>query len=125
MPITFSSIIDFMKTCPYSYLGPSNGHYYARLVGFITGYVYAVRHTTGDMSREVMPQGFNDFVKSTLNSRYPSPIYGADDHWSDVILKEAGSDEAASHGSQHRASVSGFAQRQGPVWLRSVFGTLN
>jgi len=47
------------------------------------------------MSREVMPQGFNEFVKSTLNSRHPSPVYGADDHWSDVILKEAGSDEAA------------------------------
>src|SRR5690242_20310372 len=95
MAMTFSSIINFTKTSPYAYLGPSKGHYYERLVGFITGYVYGVKEGAGDVSKKVMPEGFNDFVKSTLNSKHTPPPYGPDDHWSEVILREAGNDEAA------------------------------
>jgi hypothetical protein len=93
--MTFSSIIDFTRTHPYAYLGQPKGDCYARLVGFITGYAYGVREGAGDTSKTVMPEGFNDFVKGTLNSRHPSQPYGPEDHWSDVILREAGSDEAA------------------------------
>jgi hypothetical protein len=41
-----------------------------------------------DEDNEPQTAGFNDHVKNTLNSRHPSPRYGVDDHWSDVILKE-------------------------------------
>jgi hypothetical protein len=92
--MSLSSIIELTKANPTAYLGHT-GHSYASLVGFITGYVFGVRYTVGDLSRQVVPAGFNDHVKNTLNSRHPSPRYGADDHWSDVILKEAGGDEAA------------------------------
>ena len=87
-------IIKMTKTHRTAYLG-NTGHSYASLVGFITGYSFGVRYTIGDLSRRVLPDGFNEYVKNTLNGRHPSPTYGADAHWTDVILKEAGNDEAA------------------------------
>jgi hypothetical protein len=61
----------------------------------IIGYGLGSRQATGDSSLNALPPGFNDFVKTTLNGRHESPRYGADDNWIDVILKEAGGDDAA------------------------------
>ncbi len=92
--MSLPAIIEFTKTDPTAYLGRT-GHSYASLVGFINGYVFGVRYTVGDLSRQVLPSGFNDYVRNTLNNRHASSKYGADDHWTEVILQEAGSDEAA------------------------------
>jgi hypothetical protein len=39
--------------------------------------------------------GFNDYVQSALNGRHAPPQYTDNDHWIDIILDEAGSDQAA------------------------------
>ena len=89
------SILEITKTYPSAYLGHGEGDYYARLVGFISGYSQGARQSAGDSSLHALPAGFNDFVKTTLNGRHQPPRYGADDHWIDMIRKEAGSDDAA------------------------------
>ena len=92
---TLPSILEFAKTHPTDYLGHGGGDYYARLVGLIIGYGLGSWQRTGDSSLPALPPEFNDFVKTTLNGRHQSPRYGAEEHWIDVILEEAGGDDAA------------------------------
>jgi hypothetical protein len=83
------------KTCPSAYLGQGGGDYYARLVGFIFGYGFGAKQAGGDSTFHALQVGFNDYVKTTLNGKHESPRYNADDHWTDVILSEAGNDSGA------------------------------
>ena len=83
------------KTQPSAYLGHGGGDYYARLVGFILGYGFGAKQAGGDSTFHALQVGFNNYVKKTLNSKYESVRYSADDHWTDVILAEAGNDPGA------------------------------
>ena len=92
---TLASILEHTKIHPSAYLGRGNGDYYARLVGFILGYGFGAKQDGGDSTFQALQIGFNDYVKTTLNSKHEPPQYSGDDHWTDVILSEAGNDSGA------------------------------
>ena len=89
------SILEMTKTCPSAYLAHGSGDCYARLVGFILGYGFGAKQAGGDSTFHALQTGFNDWVKTTLNEKHKSRRYSADDHWTDVILAEAGNDSGA------------------------------
>jgi len=90
-----ASILEFTKANPAAYLGRGNGDYYARLVGFILGYGFGAKRAGGDSTFHTLQVEFNDYVKATLNSKHGSPLYSAENHWTDAILSEAGNDPGA------------------------------
>jgi hypothetical protein len=88
------SILTITRNQPTAYLGCTENRYSA-LTGLIIGFAWGARYAVGDLAKEIFPRGFDAFVKSTLNKTHGESIYGSEDYWIDVILSEAGSQDAA------------------------------
>jgi len=87
-------IIQLTKSNPTAYLGRT-GSYYSGLAGFIVGFAQGAKDALGDSETRTFPTEFNDFVKYVLNQSPGGIKYGPSDHWIDIIITEAGTQEKA------------------------------
>jgi len=91
---TLLELLQFIKQNQWPFLGDTRDKY-ASLTGFIMGYTTGVRYSVGDLSREVFPKAFNDFVRAELNKQHGFVKYDEKQHWLDFLVSEAGDPNAA------------------------------
>jgi hypothetical protein len=94
MHTALNELLGLIENQPSAYLGTSRNTF-SGLIGFISGYASGCKYAHHDPVSEPFPTEFNNFVKHAMNAKHGMGKYGAKDHWFDIIILEAQSEEQA------------------------------
>ena len=97
LTVKLSDHIEAFRVRPADLIGASP-HAFSGLLGFIAGYSTAhedLREATGQPV-PLLPEGFDVFVRRTLNARHPERQYGTGLNMTSIIMSEAQGDDRAA-----------------------------
>jgi hypothetical protein len=95
--VKFTSHIEAFRARPSDLIGAAP-HAFSGLLGFIAGYSTAcddLRNGPGQPAA-LLPEGFDVFVRRTINARHPERQYGAGLNMTTIIMSEARGDDRSA-----------------------------